>query len=326
MWIAPLLAAALAADAELERGLREAGLSRDDLAALRRREVVVRVLETPDRSEIAAAAAVRVRASRARFVRCAADPRCLDRERQAGRLELPAMDLDPAAVETGDLRGLAECRVGRCTHRLEEPAIDRLRGREPSADVLDAYRKDVAAYGTRYWSEGNAGLPVYADRLPASAVRSGLERLLERPFFLVEPGDPILGALAARPGEGPQAGPSYLAWSRQRMWRKTVLALGHVLVDDRPAEGRTVAAVKQVFANHYHESALELLVFADGEADGLLAFVSRTRADIRPGGFSWLERVLIRRLVRGRLEERLQGLRQSLETPDAALVQQARRP
>jgi hypothetical protein len=50
------------------------------------------------------------------------------------------------------------------------------------------------------------------------------------------------------------------------------------------------------------------------DAPGLwLAFVNHSRADIRPSGFNFLERILIKRLVRGRLRDQLGSLRAYLE-------------
>ena len=53
----------------------------------------------------------------------------------------------------------------------------------------------------------------------------------------------------------------------------------------------------------------------EGPAGGHFVYVSRTRADIRPSGFNFFERLLLRRLVEGRLTAQLQWLRETLEPP-----------
>jgi hypothetical protein len=101
----------------------------------------------------------------------------------------------------------------------------------------------------------------------------------------------------------------FLAWRKDRFWKKPVVGLFHVVVFDatNDRERRLLVATKQIYASHYLESGIELVELRQGvsEAEAELTFVSRMRADIRPSGFNWIERLLLRRLVRGRLRDQL---------------------
>ncbi|PYQ40464.1 MAG: hypothetical protein DMF77_18310, partial [Acidobacteria bacterium] len=73
-------------------------------------------------------------------------------------------------------------------------------------------------------------------------------------------------------------------------------------------------AAKQIYANRYFESSVSVTTFA--ERAPYLLYVSRTRADIRASGFNLLERLVLRRLVAGRLEAQIQWMRDRLEGRD----------
>jgi hypothetical protein len=84
-----------------------------------------------------------------------------------------------------------------------------------------------------------------------------------------------------------------------------------------------MAAAKQIYANHYFESSVSITVFVETRGGGgYLAYLSRTRADIRASGFNFLERAVLRRLVVGRLDAQLKWMRAVLEGGTGAGVEQ----
>jgi hypothetical protein len=83
---------------------------------------------------------------------------------------------------------------------------------------------------------------------------------------------------------------------------------------DGPAGPYVVGAAKQIYANRYFESSVSVTTFA--ERAPYLLYVSRTRADIRASGFNFLERLVLRRLVEGRLEAQFRWVRDRLEGRD----------
>ena len=110
--------------------------------------------------------------------------------------------------------------------------------------------------------------------------------LLARPLYLLEDMPELARYLAAFPRGRPAATEEYLCWSKEKVWRKRVLALDHVVVHERHEDGafRIVAAAKRIYASHCFESSLQLLALegSPGADENTLVHLSRTRADIRP--------------------------------------------
>ena len=292
--------------------------------------VIVRVLDTPDRSEVMLLAGVRVRATPEAFRACVRDPACLRAGEDllgAGRLSMApdAEELDAISLEAPELAPLRRCRVGACSFRLSASGIEELRREvdwtlpHPEETAARVLRGVLAGYARAYAAEGNRALPPYDNN--EHPVKSGesLGLLLTRPLYLLEDMPELARYLAAFPRGRPAATEEYLCWSKEKVWKKRVLALDHVVVHERHEDGafRIVAAAKRIYASHCFESSLQLLALegSPGADENTLVHLSRTRADIRPSGFNWLERLLIRKFGRGRLEGHLRALKERLESP-----------
>jgi hypothetical protein len=198
--------------------------------------------------------------------------------------------------------------VGQCDVRLSAGHIDRF-AREVSWDRSEAaaasealFRTTLAELARDYAWRGDAGLPRYDDDERPVSVQDTLRMLRGRDFLV---GGVFEGGVVA--GE-------YLAWRQERFWRQTLTALEHLAIRN-PPDGGVVVVAQQIYASHYFDGAVSVFVFTPGltAEDGVLVQVSRARADIRPTGFTWIERVLLRRLVRGRVERHLGALRDRLE-------------
>jgi hypothetical protein len=306
----------------------EAVLTAADLQLLDSGGIVAKVLDSPDHAEIVSLAALRVRASSDRFLECVRDVHCLkahDEVLEVGRFGAsPSVkDLAGLTLDARDSEYLSRCEVGRCDVRLPEDAIERFRTAvdwsSPLSPVSAAgiFRATLADLATAYLARGNGALAEYHDNPRPVSVGDSVNELLRRRWFVLDGAPELMGYLRDFPRARLTTIEDFLYWYKERFWRKTVTSLNHVTVyakGDLP-EGRVYVASKQLYATHYHESSIELQVFADdpGQDSGTLVFLSRARADIRPAGFNWVERVLIHRLVRGRLENQFRLLRSRLE-------------
>src|SRR5262249_7228643 len=122
------------------------------------------------------------------------------------------------------------------------------------------------------------------------------------------------------PESRPTSVEDFLYWYKEKFWLLNVLSLNHAAIIDRPTtSGRLILLVsKQLYATHYYESSLGITGFIESRGPSYLGFVTRTRPDIRRTGFTWLERALLKRLVKGRLEGQLKHLRARLESGSGA--------
>jgi hypothetical protein len=305
-------------------------LSPADRLTLRSGRLVARVVDTEDRTEIMSLVAIHASMDLDRLVDYARSPLGLRRTEDSlgdGRLSSPPVPEDFTALrlDEGDLEQLERCRVGNCRVRLTAEAISRL----PSAfegtsgartlDLERAFRAMLAREAAEYLAAGHSGLTAYGDGPSGIHRAEGMSELLRRPLYLLEGAGDLAGYLRSFPAARPRLVDEFVSWRQERFWRRPVIGLYHTMVWEASSGGerRIIVASKQFYASHFYESAVEVLEVrkADRDRDADLTFVSRVRADIRPSGFNWLERTLIRRLVRGRLEDQFGRLRARLSEP-----------
>jgi len=301
-------------------------LSESDLRQLREGRIVVRMPDSPDRSEVVSFAAVRVRTSLARVREAMRDGE--GRRGDEDVLELGGFgpnpspsDLAALTLEAQDLKSLRRCRVGECDMRVSAEVMERFQqevawsGRDSGAMALSLWQAVLASYAHAYLQAGDAGLPLYHDNRDVTRVADSLALLRPRFELLARDCPDLYRYVADFPGSRPEGAEDVLYWMKERFWRKTVTSLNHVSLLDRSDGQRPVLFVlsKQLYASHYFDSRLTLTIFAADAAAPFLIQISRARADIRPSGFTWVERLLLNRMLRGRLEHRLAGLRTRLE-------------
>jgi hypothetical protein len=316
---------------EAPRGL----LSSSDAAALQKGSVVARVLETTDRSEVVTLAAAQVRSGGASFQACAEVPSCLfghDDLQGTGRIGAASAeeDLVGLGLDAKDQDHLERCRVGKCGVRLEAGTIARFqrevdwKAADASAHAAALFREALSNLAARYAQEGDPGLVIYEDDERRTRVAETLALLLSRPAPLLGFSPGMRAHLQAFPASALESGLDYLCWRQERFWKQTLVSLEHVSVQET-GEGAVVAAAKQLYASHYFDAAIAVFAYVPDRTSGggLLLHMSRARADIRPTGFTWLERILLNRMVRGRLSRHLGALKKRLD--DEAPVSAAHR-
>ena len=317
-----------AASDPLDR-LRAAGrLSEGEWRSLERGDVVAKVIDTEDRSEILSFAAARVRA---KAERVAAELR--DREGRAGEPwtlqsgavgePAAAADFAALALDPGDVKDLAHGRLNDCDVRLPNDAILSLR-REldgvpeaaRQARATAAFRQLLAANAAAYQARGNPALLQYDNNGDPVRIADSLERVLQRSTLLQELAPDLFAFVRTFPAGRPPDVEQQVYWMKEKFWLLDVLSLDQLLLARRTLAQVPVTIVvsKQLYATHYYESSLGLTVFVESRpGDGWLFVVNRTRADIRRSGFSWVERLLIHHLVSRRLGARARHLRVRLE-------------
>jgi hypothetical protein len=326
VWLLLLPGPAIGGESARGAAFREASLTPAEIAAIEKGDVVAKVIDTDDRSEVLSVAAVRVRATPDRVLawfRGVEDWRRQPWVVQTGRLgprpgprDLDAMTLDPA-----DVRDLARCRVGDCEVRFERDAIEQFRTRidwsSPTAAAAASAlaRQILASYAAEYVAHGDAALIEYVNNDDPVYIAAGFRRILVRSAFLHDTAPDLAAYLASYPDHRPADVENFLYWTKEKFWRMNVLSLNHSTIVDRRTAGERViiAATKQLYATHYYEASLSTTVFVEDASGSYLATINRTRADIRPSGFTWIERLVLNHLVRGRLQAQMRLLKREIE-------------
>jgi hypothetical protein len=298
-----MLQAALAEQrpAQLTRFLEQSiGFEAQQLAAVERGEPVVKVLETHDRRDVALFGIITVPRAREQYVRALRDfPTSLrtPNRTQLGIFSDPAGERDVVAftVSSRDVSEMKDCKPGDCIVKL--PATDMQRIHDQmnwsAPDIqaqLSAYaRCRLVEYVTDYRSRGDSAMAVYDDRgnVTVHSSEAFAAQLAESPY-VYQTVPSLRSYFASYPrGPLPSGAAEIVYWSEDVLPRlRPILSVTHLVVYTPPElPNMTVVAAKQIYANHYFETAVDLTAVVDrGTASVYLVVLRRYRFDNLPGG------------------------------------------
>lgn len=297
-----LLVLQAATPAQLSTFLRQSiGFDAQQLATVERGEPVVKVLETKDRRDVAVFGIITTPVARQQYVRAlrdfAASLRTPGRT-QLGIFSNPAVESDVAAVTINarDVADMKNCKPGDCVVKL--PATDMRRihdemnwSASPSdlQAQLNAYaRRRLVEYVTDYRTRGDSAMAIYDDRgnLNQRSSEAFAAQLAESPY-VYENVPSLRKYLAAYPhGSLPAGAAEILFWSEDVLPRlRPILSVTHLVVYAPPElPSVTLVARKQIYANHYFETAVDLTCVIDRDPGSYLLVLRRFRFDNLPGG------------------------------------------
>ncbi|MEO6212059.1 MAG: hypothetical protein ABIP65_00400 [Vicinamibacterales bacterium] len=206
-------------------------------------------------------------------------------------LKLPAEDVS-------DLRA---CRVGECSVKLSEQAINAFRtqvdwkaaGAPAAADTL--MRRLALEYVTGYLAGGNARLAVYRDKSRPTVVADEFRAMVGQVPDLTTEMPMLRRYLLEYPTFALPDSTSFLYWQETRFGLKPTIRISHLVIQARP--GVTLAASKMILATHYFRTALELRALMPDPARGpgcWLITTNRSRSDGLTGFIGRIVRVRAR--------------------------------
>lgn len=271
-----VLCAALcnAGEAPLEPSVffrEQMGLNDDEIAMIGRGQAVAKVLPSRIAAEIIVFGAVFVKARPEEYVRLAFDMGRL--RRMPGYLgavrfgDPPLLsDLDGFTLEPDDIRNLKNCRPGKCAVQLPAEAMHELQkaldwsGPNVATHVNERMRKMAFEVLQRYQEDGNRVLGSYRDSKSPFDVDAQLQSLVGRskalPVYLPE----LDRYLLDYPNAALTNVEASFYWEKVTFGLKPTLRLNHAIAyRSEGARGvAQVVAVKQLYASHYFQLALDL--------------------------------------------------------------------
>ena len=275
------------------------GFDAKQLAAVERSEPVVKVLETRDRRDVALFGIITAPVGHEQYVRALRDfPTSLrtPNRTQLGIFSNPATESDVAAVTVNsrDVGDMKNCKPGDCVVKL--PATDmrsiheQMNWSAPDLQAqLSAYaRRRLVEYVTDYRRRGDSAMAIYDDRgnLNVRSSEAFAAQLAESPY-VYETVPSLQNYLATYPrGSLPAGAAEILFWSEDVLPRlRPILSVTHLIVYTPPELPTvTLAAAKQIYADHYFETAVELTCIVDRNPGIYLLVLRRYRFDNLPGG------------------------------------------
>ena len=228
----------------------------------------------------------------------------------SGKLDTPPTlaDVPELVLASDDLDAAKECEPGRCDIKVSTTVLERLRsdirwGASDELTQLNALaRAMVLEYATAYLEGGNDALAVYHDKGDPQPIVDGLRALIRESSTLEWLAPEIREYLRTFPEGRPDAARDFLYWASEDFGLRPVTTLNHATVYAGGGPlSPTVVTMKQLYATHYFQAALRLVVLIeDPEAGGSdRTYVLHFARYLFDDDLGWINR----RILRGRLRD-----------------------
>lgn len=317
-------------DIELDRFLTtQFAVRRADLARIHRGEPFVTALPGAVDREVAVGGIIRINAPAERTVETLRDIERFERGKgflQTKRLSEPPRldDFSSFQVNQEDFAALRRCRPGDCDVKLGQslfPILAAINWSAPTVrdqvnalarrsafDLLEAYRRG-----------GNAELAIYEDSDRPTFVAREFEDLVQRTSQLPTQLPELSRFLLDYPRVANRTTfDDYFYWSVAEFGLKPVFRLNHMVIHQvpQPSRVRFAIATKQLYANHYFHTALEVRATVDvapGAGAHYLLVLTVARSDGMTGLFGGLVKSKIQSAGRDGMLAALNKTRQAVE-------------
>lgn len=308
-----------------------AQLSEREIRSIVQGRAVAKILPSNDPNQIFVFGAVYIHADPEEYLELEMDVERLKSLPQyvgAKKLGEPPLlsDLDGFTLDADDVKSLQSCKIGDCDVQLPAEAIEDFRKR------IDWSKNDVAtqvnvqfqriAFETlqRYRQGGNDALGAYHDQDEPSNISKYFRSLLDRsaalPSYLPE----LKRFLLDYPKAEAKNMEEMFYWERVKFGLKPTLRLNHAVAYrlDGPRLETRVLAIKQLYASHYFQVALDLNVCVrDTHVLAGTGFFLISLKGSRQVGLTGFKGSLLRRVVtnktRSGQESALANIKRSLE-------------
>jgi hypothetical protein len=315
------------------------GFTDADLSAIEQGQVVAKILETNNKTEVAVFGIVWIKGSVTTFTRWQKD---IERFEAGDAVEAikkisepPTLsDFDTLAFPAEDLDALRKCKVGNCPVKGSSEGLARIQ-REVDWSAPDAHaqanrliRQMMLERTQTYMQNGDEGLGVYRDKKRPLFLEEEFDGLLENSPYLVRYLPDFHRFLDDYPNAELPGSEDFFYWSRVKFGLKPTVRLNHVVVFPYEVDGRKNLAIgsKMLYASHYFHTALELKVLvrdsAKPDAEGFyLVSLNRSRSDGLTGLFGGIVRSKAQSEAQKGVASALNAAREALEDAARATAQ-----
>jgi hypothetical protein len=317
-------------DAEPFQFFREyVGLNDEQIKNIRSGKAVAKILDSPTPDEVYVFGSVYVNSTPARYLKFASDidalrkvPNYLAIQKFSDPPKLS--DLEGFTLEEEDIKELKKCEPGHCEVQLPSEAMDTFKQsiKWSAPDVANQVnrlgQKMALEALERYIEGGNAALGTYRDKHNPAVVADTIQRLISRSKGLPSYLPALDQYLLDYPKANSDGIESQFYWEKVNFGLKPTLRILQAIVyrDKDSANPRYAIAVKQLYASHYFETALDLTVCVpDKERSGMYVITLKGSSQ---AGLTGLKGGIVRKVAvdrtRSSLEKALGTIKQKLES------------
>jgi hypothetical protein len=308
------------------------GLNDGQIREIREGKAIAKILDSPTADQVFVFGAVYISSTPERYIKFASD---IDELRKlpsyiaVRKFSNPPQlsDLTDFTMDEQDFKQLKNCKPGHCEVQLPTEAMEEFQRSvnwsAPDAnDHANRLAEQMALEALlNYEQGGNAALGTYRDKNHPAVVAETFASLLSRskalPVYLPEMYEFLLNYPKADSGNIQ----SEFYWEKVNFGLKPTLRVVQAIVyqgksPERPAYA---VAVKQLYASHYFESALDLTVCVkDEEHPAHPGFYLITMKGSQQAGLTGLKGGIVRKVAvdktRSSLEKALASIKQKLES------------
>ena len=308
------------------------GLNDDQIREIREGRAVAKILDAPTADQVFVFGSVYIHSTPERYLKFASDidalrklPNYLELRKFSAPPELA--DLAGFTLEDEDFKHLKNCKTGHCEVQLPTEAMEEFQrsvnwSAPDAADQTNHLAQQMALQALlNYQQGGNTALGTYRDKNHPAVVADTFAALLSRsralPVYLPELREYLLNYPKAE-SSGIQ---SEFYWEKVNFGLKPTLRMVQAIVYQGRAPGRPAyaVAVKQLYASHYFESALDLTVCVkDEEQPAHPGFYLITMKGSQQAGLTGLKGGIVRKVAvdrtRSSLEKALASIKLKLES------------
>lgn len=319
--------------AEPDKFYREyVGLNDGQIASIHNGKAIAKIIDSPNPDEVFVFGSVYVHATPEKYLKFAADidqlrklPDYLAIRKFSDPPQLS--DLAGFTLDEDDIKELKNCKPNDCKVQLPAESMEEFQKQvnwsaPDAADQANRLGQQMAlAALQQYIHGGNEALGVYRDKKRPAAVAETFASLLSRskalPVYLPEL-DRYLLDYPAAPSDQIQ---SQFYWEKVNFGLKPTLRIVQAIVFHgvNPTQPAYAVAVKQLYASHYFESALDLTVCVRAtDAPSPHGFYLITLKGSQQAGLTGFKGGIVRHVAvdktRSSLERALESIKQKLES------------
>jgi hypothetical protein len=310
------------------------GLTDDQIRTIREGKAVAKVLDSPTADQVFVFGSVYINSTPELYLQFASDmdamrklPSYLALRRFSDPPQLA--DLAGFTLDEEDFKELKNCKAGHCEVQLPTEAMEQFQrsvnwSASDASDQANLLARQMALQALlNYQQGGNAALGTYRDKNHPAAVAETFASLLSRskalPVYLPELREYLLNYPKAD-SSGIQ---SEFYWEKVNFGLKPTLRMVQAIVYQgrAPQQPAYAVAVKQLYASHYFQSALDLTVCvrdADAQHPDHPGFYLITLKGSQQAGLTGLKGGIVRKVAVGKtrssLEKALASIKQNLES------------
>jgi hypothetical protein len=303
------------------------GLGDSEIAQIEQGKAVAKILSSNSPSQVFVFGAISINAPPRSYLRLATDLdglKSLPGYIAIQRFSNPPVlsDLSRFSIDAADLDELKKCKPGDCDLQLPVENIEAFRskidwsGADPTNQANVLAREMILRELSAYQQGGNAALGIYRDKKNPTQVSEQFQAILARSKALPEKLPTLNSYLLDYPNASLPSSSSVFYWEKVQFGLKPTLRINHQITAHLTAEHGPVdvIAIKQLYANHYFETALDLYFCIPRTQGG---FYLITVKGSEQAGLTGPKGIVVRKVAvdktRSSLEKSLQAIKTQLE-------------